>query len=356
MQRFTKAMAAVMLMMAVIVSAGCTKPDEPNNGGNNNGGNGGENNNEVCVTTYTPQDITPRTAVCGGEVVESQGLSLSELGVCWSTTFKPTVRDAHLSTMVWNEPFVCTITGLVPATTYHVRAYVRQGGNCYYGEEKSFTTESGGGIGTYNGHEYVDLGLPSGTLWATCNVGADIPEGYGNYYAWGETTTKVNSYNWGYYSWASYKYCNGDYNQLTKYCTNSDFGFNGFTDNLKTIDSSDDAATVNWGSGWRIPTYDEWVELRQYTTSTMTMQNGVNGLFFTANNGWTLFLPAAGYYQLGSDILNVGDNGHYWSSSLDTGGPYDAWYFDLEKSYCPIPGNYYGRSRGHSVRAVCSSR
>ena len=75
-----------------------------------------------------------------------------------------------------------------------------------------------------DGHEYVDLGLPSGTLWATCNVGADTPEGYGDYFAWGETEPKE------VYSWETYKWCNGDEYSMTKYCTNSQYGYNGFTD------------------------------------------------------------------------------------------------------------------------------
>ena len=102
-------------------------------------------------------------------------------------------------------------------------------------------TKDNGGNGTYKGHDYVDLGLPSGTMWATCNVGAESPDQYGDYFAWGETTPKDT------YNWNTYLYSNGDYNQLTKYCSQSDFGFNGFTDNLKTLQPSDDAATTNWG-------------------------------------------------------------------------------------------------------------
>ena len=89
--------------------------------------------------------------------------------------------------------------------------------------------EKKGGNGTVNGHDYVDLGLPSGTLWATCNVGASKPEGYGNYYAWGETKTKTT------YNWDTYKYANGNYDELTKYCNKSDYGNNGFTDKLTTL-------------------------------------------------------------------------------------------------------------------------
>ena len=94
--------------------------------------------------------------------------------------------------------------------------------------------------------EWVDLGLPSGLLWAACNLGASSPEEYGDYYAWGETTTKE------VYNWSMYKYSNGDYDQLTKYCNSSSYGHNGFTDNLTTLDAMDDAATQKLGSGARI--------------------------------------------------------------------------------------------------------
>ena len=109
---------------------------------------------------------------------------------------------------------------------------------------------NGGGNGG-NTHAYVDLGLPSGLLWATCNVGANNPQDYGDYFAWGETTPKD------FYSWSNYKYCRG-YEQLTKYCTMSDYGYNGYTDNLTTLLPEDDAATVNWGDGWRMPTKEEF--------------------------------------------------------------------------------------------------
>ena len=138
-------------------------------------------------------------------------------------------------------------------------------------------------------HDYVDLGLPSGMLWATCNVGANAPEDNGDYFAWGETQPKD------VYNWDTYQYCMGSYNTLTKYCTRSDYGFNGFTDNLTILLPEDDAATANWGNGWRMPTIEEWQELYQNTTHTWTTQNGVNGRLFTASNGSSLFLPAAGY-------------------------------------------------------------
>ena len=203
----------------------------------------------------------------------------------------------------------------------------------------------GNGGNSLNGHEYVDLGLPSGTLWATCNVGATTPEGYGDYFAWGETTPKDT------YNWSTYQYCNGSYNTLTKYCTDSGYGYNGFTDNLTTLLPEDDAATANWGSGWRMPTQEEWQELLDNTTDTWTKQNGVNGRLFTASNGNSLFLPAAGN-RWDDELYNAGSYGFYWSSSLNTDYPYDAWGLDFNSGYAHVDGDYDGRSNGFSVRPV----
>ena len=204
---------------------------------------------------------------------------------------------------------------------------------------------------TYNGggddHEYVDLGLPSGLLWATCNVGADSPEDYGDYFAWGETQPK-NTYNW-----STYQYCNGSSNTLTKYCTNSSYGYNGFTDNLTTLLPEDDAATANWGADWRMPTKEEFQELYNNTTVTWTTQNGVNGRLFTASNGNSLFLPAAGYRR-NSSLYYAGSHGNYWSSSLDTDSPNYAWSFSFYSGGYYM-GNGY-RNYGFTVRPVCSLR
>lgn len=178
------------------------------------------------------------------------------------------------------------------------------------GDDKSFTTENnGGGGGGLNGHDYVDLGLPSGTLWATCNVGAATPEGYGDYFAWGETQPKTT------YNWSTYKYANGNYDQLTKYCNWFDYGYNGFTDDLTVLQPGDDAATANWGSGWCMPTREQWVELYQNTANIWTTQNGVNGRLFTASNGNSLFLPAAGA-RWDDELNHVGSLGLFCSSSL----------------------------------------
>ena len=195
-------------------------------------------------------------------------------------------------------------------------------------------------------HEYVDLGLPSGLLWATCNVGANIPEEYGDYFAWGETQPKD------YYDWNTYHYCNGSENTLTKYCNDSDYGYNGFTDTLTVLLPEDDAARANWGAGWRMPTLEEWQELIDNTTSTWITQNGVNGRLFTAANGASLFLPASGYRLYGESYY-AGTYGYSWSSSLTTDSPNFARDFNSTSV-----NTLMDRSRrrlGESVRAVRES-
>ncbi|MEE1174395.1 MAG: hypothetical protein U0K53_02850 [Paludibacteraceae bacterium] len=188
--------------------------------------------------------------------------------------------------------------------------------------------------------EAVDLGLPSGTKWANMNVGANKPEDYGDYFAWGETTPKSTYY------WSTYKWCKGSFNTMTKYCTYSSLGT---VDNKIILDLSDDAAYVNWGTSWRMPTRAEQDELRNtsYTTWTWTTQNGVKGYKVTSQtNGNSIFLPAAGY----PGVNTAGYVGYYWSSSLitfDSSCPY-ILYFDSDGVSCI--GHY--RCYGYSVRPV----
>lgn len=193
-----------------------------------------------------------------------------------------------------------------------------------------------------NGHEWVDLGLS--VKWATCNVGASSPEDYGDYFAWGETEPKE------VYAWSTYKYCNGSYDSLTKYNTSSSYGT--IVDNKTQLELTDDAARANWGGSWRMPTDAEMTKLRSICTWTWTSQNGVNGYRVTSkSNGNSIFLPAASY-RIGSSFINAGKFGNYWSSSLDTDDPYNAWfvYFYSSDVYRVDYGSrYYGRS----VRPVC---
>ena len=191
-------------------------------------------------------------------------------------------------------------------------------------------------------HVAVDLGLS--VKWATCNIGANSPEEYGDYFAWGETTPKEK------YDWSTYKYCKGSSSTMTKYCGDSNYGYNGFTDNKIVLDPEDDAAHVNWGGAWRTPTDAEMTELREQCTWTWTTQNGVNGYKVVGPNGNSIFLPAAGY-QYGASFLDVGSSGRYWSSLLYTSDSSNAYYVYFHSSH--VNKNRNSRYLGRSVRPVC---
>ncbi len=214
-------------------------------------------------------------------------------------------------------------------------------------------------IDKYNGHEYVDLGLPSGLKWATMNVGASTPEGYGDYFAWGETEpyyteghsqdSPCTSWKSGKigYDWASYKWCKGFDNTMTKYCTSSSYGT---VDNKTTLEPADDAAYKNWGGTWRMPTKAEQDELREKCTWTWTTQGNVKGYKVTGPSGDSIFLPAAGYRD-SSRLYNAGSHGFYWSSSLYESSSYGAYYLDFSSGN--VYWSYLNRDYGQSVRAVC---
>ena len=201
--------------------------------------------------------------------------------------------------------------------------------------------------GSLNGRVYVDLGLPSGILWAAWNVGAETPEGRGEYFAWGETVTKD------IYDWKSYQYStfvDGHY-ELNKYCTESSLGVNGVVDSLTVLELTDDAARANWGDDWRMPTKEEWDELFKNTTCICVTQNGVEGRLLTGSNGNSIFLPETGFCLEGEAICT--GLGVYWSSTLQTGSQVSAWSFHFDRENCHVCGTYE-RSRGQCVRAVRS--
>ncbi len=195
-----------------------------------------------------------------------------------------------------------------------------------------------------NGHEYVDLGLPSGLLWATCNVGAKIPEHYGSYFAWGECATKR------YYDWENYSYGNSS-STLTKYCTKSDYGKLFFSDNISTLQKKDDAARQLWGASWRIPTFEEINELLDYCDWKAWRINNVAGVLVTGPNGNSIFLPHAGYHW-GTSTLYEGKNGFYWSATLDSKFPFRACAIQIDayKHYWSDQSREYG----YTIRAVSS--
>lgn len=188
----------------------------------------------------------------------------------------------------------------------------------------------------------IDLGLPSGTKWACCNVGATTPEGYGGYYAWGETSEKSM------------------YNQVTyQYCTGEDtYGDGWYNVNLSyqnigsdIAGTSYDVAHVRMGGSWQMPSTAQQKELIDNCTMTWTQQNDVNGILVKGKNGGQLFLPAAGIRWY-SDLNDAGSDGYYWSSSLSPNSSSDVYYLGFKFGGWPW-SDYYGRYGGHVVRAVC---
>ncbi len=193
-----------------------------------------------------------------------------------------------------------------------------------------------------NNHPHaIDLGLPSGTKWCCCNVGATTPEGYGGYYAWGETSEK------------------SVYNEVTyKYSTGEDTDGDGWYDrnwqyqNIGSdiAGSQYDVAHVRMGAPWRMPSTEQQQELIQNCTRTWTQQNGVNGTLVTGKNGGQIFLPAAGY-RWDDSLYGAGSYGDFWSSSLDPSYDYDACGLYFYSGSWNWRSNY--RGSGQSVRAVC---
>lgn len=187
-------------------------------------------------------------------------------------------------------------------------------------------------------HEYVDLGLPSGTLWATCNVGANCPEDIGDYFAWGEIAPK-DLYDWESYPYGSFNSETGSF-RMIKYCPD---------DSLMVLELSDDAARACWGENWCMATKEEWEELYQKTTFEWTTVNGVEGRLMTGPNGNTMFLPATGFRQDG-ELLCPG-LGIYWSNTRHLSFPERGWSLHFDWESCHVCGTYE-RNRGQVVRAV----
>jgi hypothetical protein len=204
------------------------------------------------------------------------------------------------------------------------------------GEQTAYTT-----CPDANHPHMIDLGLPSGTKWACCNVGASTPEGYGNYYAWGETQPK-SVYNEVTYSYFTGQDTDGDgwiEENFSVVNIGSDIAGTGY-----------DAATVKWGAPWCMPSFTQIKEMLDNTTSTWTTRNGVNGRKFTGPNGGTIFLPAAGH-RSGGELYDAGSFGYYWSSTLLEGDPSGAYGLDFLFGGAYWDADGY-RSPGRSVRPV----
>lgn len=273
------------------------------------------------VETFSVKDVGTNRATCVGRVVYDGGATITEKGICWSTSPNSTIEDSHLASDGDNGNIEVNITGLSNFTTYYVRAYASNGTHIGYSDAVKITTN-----GFIAGREFADLGLPSGLKWATYNVGTTSPEQYGNYYAWGEITTKET------YTFE---------NSVTHGQEIGDISGNPTYDVAR--------ASTNWGGSWRMPTLTEMRELIDNCTWTWTTLNNVNGYTVTGTNGSSIFLPAAGSCNK-SSRLNVGANGNYWSSTPDrvnTRGAYSLYFSSGNRSV-----DWAYRSYGYTVRPV----
>lgn len=287
------------------------------------------------IRTFAATSVTTDTFEASIDVTFADNVqSLSqtpEIGVCLSSDkATPTYSDKRkrLGPSVWDFDF--KLYNLDPGTTYYYCAYVKLGDEVFYGNVESIMTfgeKPTSPTYTINGHKFVDLGLPSGLLWARSNIGAALSTENGDYFAWGETEPK-SCYDWSTYKWGN------DINNMTKY--NS-------SDGKTTLDAEDDAATVNWGAPCRMPDSSEFKELyNECDWSRKSYCIGTSGYLVTGPNGNTIFFPNSGDEGM--------EEGYYWSRSLKSDNiNYASFlYFDQFTFTTYVKDRY----QGYTIRPV----
>lgn len=289
------------------------------------------------IRTSAANSVTTNTLEASLKVSFADNVSslsqTPEVGVCFSSSHAtPTYMDerGRLGTSVTNYKF--TLYELDPGTTYYYRAYVKLGRDIFYGNVMSVMTlgdkPTNSTYVVINGHKFVDLGLPSGLLWAKTNVGASSSSDDGDYFAWGETEPKT------FYSLDTYKW-GSDKEHMSKY--------NG-SDCKTVLDNDDDAAIVNWGAPCRMPTSSEFEELyNQCDCSWKSSYNGANGYLITGSNGNAIFISASGLCSFG-DFVDHGLSAYYWSRTIGSRGIGYAYYLGFYSSYI---------YQGNGSRSLC---
>ena len=270
---------------------------------------------EVPFTTISAEYFTDISVILK-IYASSPGVDVIERGFYWGTN--PELGATDNNVVLDNTAGYTTkaFVDLEPNTTYYLKAYATNSVGTSYSEVVSFTTLA---ESEYN--DYVDLGLPSGLKWAAYNIGATTATEYGDYYAWGEVLTKE-----------------------TYTSANSETHGESMSDIAGT---EYDAATVNWGGDWRMPSRAEIQELIYNCNWEWTTQGGKIGYKVTGPNGSSIFLPAAGYRSESSSLLTEGRHGYYWSSAPSIA---DAYYLFLHSDEHNVTN--YRRYYGCSVRPV----
>ncbi len=298
--------------------------------------------NVFAITTGKPLPdyVTESTFQATANVALSENVkeltapSDVEVGVCYSAvTPNPTIADSHNSLGTGKGDYTISIDGLTSGTTYYYRTYAKLLNEVFYGNVMTVRT-----ITIINGHKFVDLGLTSSLLWAMTNVGADAATDSGDHFAWGETKTKDKYY------WDTYEHGTSSSN-ITKYST---------ADGLTTLDADDDAATAVWGEGCRMPSLAECEELVTECTWTWQDDNdGASGYKVTGPNGFSIFLPAAGYKSMTGSYGS--GNGYYWTSSLNSNDSYGDYYANnITFNSADYKATPYYRYYGYSIRPVAT--
>lgn len=271
------------------------------------------------VQTEDVMNVTASSAIINGSVISTGEGTILARGFCWGEHANTTLDDNYSNNGDGLGVYSQMLTDLNENTTYYFRAYATTEKGTEYAEEKTFTTKQG-----VNGYEYIDLGLPSGLKWATCNIGATLPGEYGEYYSWGELVTKT-----------SYDSDN---------CSTYGKRMNDISGDIQY-----DVARKEWGGTWRIPTKDEQHELIDNCTWELASQDGGVGYKVTGPNGSYIFLPAAGYYH-GTSLYDMKTYGYYWSST-----PYDGssnYTYGIRFGNDGYSVEFYNRYGGRNVRAV----
>ena len=264
--------------------------------------------------TIATGDIDTDTYTVSSSLGFNNGYTNLTVGVCFSKYNQtPTTGDrATWTSTLDGDGFYKSVLKNIPWGKVYYRSFATVGGVTSYGEVRTFNKPMKIG-------QPVDLGLS--VKWADINIGADYPEESGGYFAWGETEEN------GVYNPSAYKWCNTYISSLTKYCMNSNYGYEEFYDSKKTLDPEDDAANVHWGNGWRIPSKNELMELLtcQYQPDTI---NGITGIRVTGPNSNSIFLPLADFYYDSS----LSPLGSLTNGTVVHGGMY--WCNETYDNYC----------------------